>query len=223
MFLILHFPVHCYFFIILTLYNRLLIYLLSSFLFSFYVFSPPALFLSSPLHSVTYHYSGLKVRGVSWTGRTDTNKRVVFPSSLSTSPVLYGLSKEEAMLFASLPVAWTEQGKEVVKEAEKEEKVVMKEDIVGDKIQQHMGSTLPMQGSGRGSARGSVAVDVTEGIEAVATLVRTIEEQRGRERERRRGSIGGEEDRGGEGGVKEVEKGTYVVVKILSARGHTLR
>ena len=127
------------------------------------------------------------------------------------------------MLFASLPVAWTEQGKEVVKEAEKEEKVVMKEDIVGDKIQQHMGSTLPMQGSGRGSAKGSVAVDVTEGIEAVATLVRTIEEQRGRERERRRGSIGGEEDRGGEGGVKEVEKGTYVVVKILSARGHTLR
>jgi hypothetical protein len=148
---------------------------------------------------------------VSWTGRTDTNKRVVFPS-LSTSPVLYGLSKEEALLFASLPVAWTEQGKEVVKEAEKEEEVVMKEDVVGDKIQQHMGTALPIQGS----ARVSVAVDVTEGIEAVAALVRRIEEQRGRERERRRGSLGGE----GEG---EVEKGTYVVVKILSARGHTLR
>jgi hypothetical protein len=156
---------------------------------------------------------------VSWTGRTDTNKRVVFPSSLSTSPVLYGLSKVEALLFASLPVAWTEQGKEVVKEVENGDKVVMKEDVVGDKIQQHMGSTLPMQGS----ARGSVAVDVTEGIEAVATLVRTIEEQRGRERERKGGSVGGEEDGEGEGGVKEVEKGTYVVVKILSARGHTLR
>jgi hypothetical protein len=169
----------------------------------------------------------LKVRGVSWTGRTDTNKRVVFPSSLSTSPVLYGLSKDEAMLFASLPVAWTEQGKVVVKQAENEEKVVVKEDVAGDKIQQHMGSTLPMQGSTRGSARGSVPVDVTEGIEAVAALVRTIEEERGRERERRRGNVGG--DKEGEvegeveGGVKEVEKGTYVVVKILSARGHTLR
>lgn len=162
---------------------------------------------------------------MSWTGRTDTNKRVVFPSSLSTSPVLYGLSKEEALLFASLPVAWTEQGREVVKEGEKEEKVVMKEDVVGDKIQQHMGSTLPMQSSARGSARGSVAVDVTEGIDAVAALVRTIEEQRGRERERRRGSVGGdgEVEEVVEGGVKEVEKGTYVVVKILSARGHTLR
>lgn len=165
---------------------------------------------------------------MSWTGRTDTNKRVVFPSSLSTSPVLFGLSKEEALLFASLPVAWTEQGKEVVKEGVRgseggsvsqveEEKVVMKEDVVGDKIQQHMGSTLSMQGSAKGSARGSVPVDVTEGIEAVATLVRTIEEERGRERERRRGSGGGEEREG------EVEKGTYVVVKILSARGHTLR
>lgn len=177
---------------------------------------------------------------MSWTGRTDTNKRVVFPSSLSSSPVLYGLSREEAMLFAALPVAWKEQGKEVEVEVEgveggerdsvslvQEEKEVTgkgEEDVevVGDKIQLHMGSAVPMGGSARGGARGSVPVDVSEGLDAVAILVRSIEEQR--ERERERGSVG--DDKvviEVEREVKEVEKGTYVVVKILSARGHTLR
>ena len=186
----------------------------------------------------------MKVRGVSWTGRTDTNKRVVFPSSLSSSPVLYGLSKEEAMLFAALPVAWTEQGKENGKEVEvevegvegskrgsvslvQERKEVSgkgEEDVVGDKIQLHMGSAAPMRGSARGSGRGSVPVDVSEGLDAVAMLVRSIEEQRGRERGRERGSVGGDKAViEVEKEVKEVEKGTYVVVKILSARGHTLR
>ena len=179
---------------------------------------------------------------MSWTGRTDTNKRVVFPSSLSSSPVLYGLSREEAMLFAALPVAWKEQGKgkevevegvegseggsvSLVQEGkevrgEKEEDV----EVVGDKIQLHMGSAVPMRGSAKGSGRGSVPVDVSEGLDAVAMLVRSIEEQRERERGRERGSVGDDEAViEVEREVKEVEKGTYVVVKILSARGHTLR
>ena len=156
------------------------------------------------------------------------------------------------MLFAALPVAWTEQGKENGKEVEvevegvegskrgsvslvQERKEVSgkgEEDVVGDKIQLHMGSAAPMRGSARGSGRGSargsgrgsVPVDVSEGLDAVAMLVRSIEEQRGRERGRERGSVGGDKAViEVEKEVKEVEKGTYVVVKILSARGHTLR
>ena len=106
--------------------------------------------------------------GVSWTGRTDTNKRVVFPASTLTSPVLTGLSRVEAEKFASL-----------VLEGE------------------------------RGGA------DLGPGLESVATLVRSIESERVRGREE--GSVVEETEE------QAVEKGSYVVVKIIAARGHTLR
>ena len=106
--------------------------------------------------------------GVSWTGRTDTNKRVVFPASALTSPVLTGLSREEAEKFASL-ILEGERG----------------------------------------------ATDLGPGLESVAALVRDMESERARGREG--GSIVEKAEE------QTVEKGSYVVVKIIAARGHTLR
>lgn len=116
--------------------------------------------------------------GVSWTGRTDTNKRVVFPASSLTSPVLTGLSREEAEQFASL---------------------ILKGE--------------------RGGA------DLGPGLESVAALVQQIEHSRERHGEgiSIRGDIDRQDEAEVESVVGAVEKGSYVVVKIIAARGHTLR
>lgn len=132
-------------------------------------FYPPLIillfFLPYP-NAFHYFFSDNKV-GVSWTGRTDSNKRVVFPASTFLSPVLTGLSSVEAQRFAGL-----------------------------------------MLDAERG------AVDLGSGINLVAGLVRVIQD----ERERERGSVGSSEE-----DEMVIEKGSYVVVKIIGARGHTLR
>ena len=188
------------------------------------------------VYFVFSNISAAKVRGVSWTGRTDTNKRVVFPSQLS-SPVLSGLSKGEAAAFAALrlqlqlqlqlkdgisghggnaiersDLAVESKGKEAGREWLREGE--------GDRIEgQFTGNEV------RGSGRGSAEV-VSEGIRAVADLVRTLQGKR--DLEDKQGVEGREEGEGGRGEGRrgervDIVKGSYVVVKILSARGHTLR
>jgi tRNA A37 methylthiotransferase MiaB len=121
----------------------------------------------------------VNIIGVSWTGRTDSNKRVVFPSSIS-SPVLPSLSREQAELFASLP--------------------------------------LPLSSSSDMTV--FPGVDLAEGIEAVAALVRKCNSD----------SYSKDNSNSDSDSLEppppllgEIEKGSYVVVKILSGRGHTLR
>jgi hypothetical protein len=167
---------------------------------------------------------------VSWTGRTDTNKRVVFPSCGLSSPVLSGLSREEAARFAFLQIGRGREevvGKEVKEGGRREEEV-------GDRIEASFSdspsafstssssssSSNSVSGGEKGvykQGQGRAHVDVTADLEEVAGLVRDLQKERkeaqGEKAER------GEEAEGG----AVIEKGSYVVVKILSARGHTLR
>ena len=201
-----------------------------------------------------------KTRGVSWTGRTDTNKRVVFPSCGLSSPVLQGLSKEEAERFAGLHIG---RGRESVRDMEVEvvgkevkEGSRREEEKVGDRIEASFTDTSSVfstssssssssstssssssscsSGSGEEKevyrqGQGRAHVDVSADVEQVAGLVRDLLRER-KERAKRDGGEDGHRHREGDGdgegeeeGGAVIEKGCYVVVKILSARGHTLR
>ena len=92
----------------------------------------------------------------SWTGRTDTNKRVVFPTPF---PALAGLSRAEAARFAALAVS---------------------------------------------------GGDLRADADAVAALIAEVAAARSG-------------DAAPPDATVSVDKGQYVVVKVLSGRGHTLR
>jgi hypothetical protein len=170
---------------------------------------------------------------VSWTGRTDTNKRVVFPSCGLSSPVLSGLSREEAQRFATLRIGRGREevvGKEVMEGGRREEEA-------GDRIEASFSdsssafitsssssssssSSNSVSGGEKGvykQGQGRAHVDVTADLEEVAGLVRDLQKER--KEAQGENAEGGEKVEGG----AVIEKGSYVVVKILSARGHTLR
>lgn len=173
---------------------------------------------------------------MSWTGRTDTNKRVVFPSSALSSPVLSGLSRDEAERFAGLRIG---SGRNSVNVSVREEmggsegieEGTRREEDVGDKIEESFndssdtslsGSTSTSrkkgkQTQGQGQGQGRAHVDVSADLEDVAHLVRDILRER-KEGENKEEKKTDEEETGA-----AIQKGSYVVVKILSARGHTLR
>lgn len=101
-----------------------------------------------------------KITTTTWTGRTDTNKRVVIPllvhDPLQPCPVLVGLSRAEALQFAGLHLQGTndrdveERTSEIDNESESEDILVA------------------------GTSLSSSAAALTSGLEAVAALVRDV-------------------------------------------------
>ena len=126
----------------------------------------------------------------SWTGRTDTNKRVVFPAQSQTDgsgafPALTGLSRQEAELFAQLSF--------------------------GTGSRSETGSGSGGHSDSKTTRVAASEVDLSTAALAVASLVRSVAASRPQLHY---------DDWQVEG---EVDKGRYVVVKVVSGRGHTLR
>jgi hypothetical protein len=98
-----------------------------------------------------------KITATTWTGRTDTNKRVVIPLAhdpLQPCPVLVGLSRAEALQFAGLHLQGTN-------ERDVEEKTSEIDDESEDILV--VGTSLS-----------SSAAALTSGLDAVAALVRDV-------------------------------------------------
>ena len=96
-----------------------------------------------------------------WTGRTDTNKRVVIPIAQQPCPVLAGLSQAEALRFAGLRLAMDTAG-------EKDEFTTITAAAASDG--EDGGEEDPLAGTSSSSS----AAALTRGLEAVAALVREV-------------------------------------------------
>ena len=104
-----------------------------------------------------------------WTGRTDTNKRVVIPLAhdpLQPSPVLASLSRAEALQFAGLQLPGTKD-----KDANVEESTTTS--IAANGSDDESDDVLVV-----GTSSSSSAAALTRGLEAVAALVRDVADTR---------------------------------------------
>ena len=104
-----------------------------------------------------------------WTGRTDTNKRVVIPLAhdlLQPSPVLAGLSRAEAMQFAGLNLPGTKDSHANVEESTTTSTAANENDDESDDVLV------------AGTSSSSSAAALMRGLEAVAVLVRDVADSR---------------------------------------------
>lgn len=135
----------------------------------------------------------------SWTGRTDSNKRVVFPACTASSPILKNLTKEQAQMFASLSLP-TFVGSSIDSNNYGSSNSNDSRDVSG---------LIDLSGLQGG-------VDMKGSLEAVATLVRTIQAVKDQ-------TDGSDSNNKIIDNDSMIDKGSYVIVKIISGRGHTLR